>query len=130
MITYTPPPPPSGAYQRFVDIALDHRNWDIGYRADESGAGRFEALHGSGLVVSTPSLEAFALLLRVADERLLDLEPPPPRVRPYLIAWEREQAEREAEETAALMAIARRHGEASDAVDEVDRRWAREHAFA
>ncbi|MFW5415086.1 hypothetical protein J0910_29860 [Nocardiopsis sp. CNT-189] len=130
MITYTPPPPPSSAYQRFVDIALDHRDWDIGYRADETGTGRFEALHGSGLAISTPDLGAFALLLRLSDERLLDLEDPPARVRPYLVAWEREQAEREAEETAALMVIARRHGEASDVVNEVDRRWARERAFA
>jgi len=101
-VTYTPPLLATAVYDRLADLTLRYRAWAITYRAAGDGVA-YTAAHDTGVSLTARDLGTLGFLLRVADERMLDLEPPPPRVRPYLIAWERQQAAEEQAELAALV---------------------------
>lgn len=100
--TYAPPRLGED-YSRFRDTALRYgQDWAISYTGDGHGGVVYTGAHADGVQVATDSLDTFAVLLQVAAAQLPAPEPPPSRVRPYLVAWERRQAEQEARDLAAL----------------------------
>ncbi|MFW5420386.1 hypothetical protein J0910_27590 [Nocardiopsis sp. CNT-189] len=102
-ITYTPPLLSGPACDRLADLTLRYTAWSLTYGTDGAGAVAYTASHGAGVSLTARDPDTLSFLLRIADERMLDLEPPPPRVRPYLIAWERHQAAEEQAELADLV---------------------------
>ncbi|HLU98791.1 MAG TPA: hypothetical protein VKZ89_18295 [Thermobifida alba] len=102
-VTYAPPPLPMAVYDHLADLTLRFTSWSLTYRTDDTGAVTYTASHDAGVSLTAHDLDTLSFLLRVTDQRMLDLEPPPPRVRPYLLAWERRQAAEEQAELAELV---------------------------
>ncbi|MDA2809330.1 hypothetical protein O4J56_01650 [Nocardiopsis sp. RSe5-2] len=109
MISYTPPPLDGARYARFVDLALRYTSWGIGYTSDGERL-LFTAVHKlHDAQVSCHGLDTLEAVLAASD-RHLRRTPAAGRVRRYYRRWERQQAERERRDLAALVDLAARLG--------------------
>ncbi|MDA2811635.1 hypothetical protein O4J56_13420 [Nocardiopsis sp. RSe5-2] len=109
-ISYSAPRLEGDDYATFVELALAHPRWGMGYTYD----GRrlmFTAAHTAHDVgLACHDLGTFADLIARFDRCVANT--PRERVRPYLVARERAHAAREARDVAALMDLSTRLGRA------------------
>ncbi|WP_017559698.1 hypothetical protein [Nocardiopsis baichengensis] len=101
-VSYSAPRLEEGQYTRFVELALNHTRWGIGYTSDGELL-LFTAAHSRHDVgIACRDLEDLATLLAAADGSLVRL--PPPGRRPHApTARELRHRAQEARDLLALM---------------------------